>query len=66
MQDELTTAALDVPGVEVIREKTGKAFAGPFYPDQLELLRATLRDMPRREKFAVVANAESFWIHRKP
>lgn len=66
VQETLTTEALDVPGVEVVTETTGKAFAGPFYPDQIDLLRDTLRSMPRRERHQVLANETAAWIHRKP
>lgn len=66
MKTELTTELLDVPGVEVVVETKGKPFCGPFYPDQLDLLRETLRGMPKREKHQVLAGEASLWIYRKP
>jgi hypothetical protein len=61
----LTTEDLAVPAVEVVGAPKGKAVYGPWYPDQLEKLRAFLRDMPKREKFVVVEVTTGFWIHRK-
>lgn len=66
VQEKLNTETLDVPGVEVVETTEGKAFAGPFYSDQIELLRETLRGMPRREKHVVVNAGTGAWIHRKP
>lgn len=66
MQDKpFTTEELAVPGVEVINEPKGKAFAGPYYLDQLDLLRETLRGMPKRERYEVAAGDVGFWIYRK-
>ncbi len=66
VQETLTTEQLDVPGVEVVTKTKGRAFAGPFYPDQIDLLRDTLRGMPKREKHQVLAEAATLWIYRKP
>lgn len=63
---QFSTAELAVPGVEVVNEKPdGRAFAGPFYDDQLSLLRETLRGMPKREQYVVFAANGSHWIYRK-
>lgn len=62
----LTTAALDVAGVEVVNEKpAGRPFAGPFYTDEMDQLREMLRRMPKREAHAVYDAGRSIWIYRK-
>lgn len=61
----LTTETLAVPGVEVVGAPKGKAYAGPYYRDQLEMLRDMLRGMRQRERFVVVEATTAFWIHRK-
>jgi hypothetical protein len=62
----LTTKTLDVAGVEVVEDApNGKPFAGPFYADQFELLRETLRPMPRRNQYVVLATHAGAWIYRK-
>lgn len=61
----LTTADLAVPGIEVVGSPKGKAFAGPYYTDQLEMLRETLRGMPKRERYVVTETTTGFWIYRK-
>ena len=66
VKEKLTTATLDVPGVEVVTESAGKAIVGPFYPDELTDLQEALRQMPKRERHIVVATEQSAWIHRKP
>lgn len=63
--EPLTTESLNVPAVEVVGAPKGKAFAGPFYHDQLELMRDTLRGMPKRERYVVTETTLGFWIHRK-
>lgn len=64
----LTTGQLDVPPVEVVDTvpEGAKAFAGPFYADQLDLLRDMLRDQSKREAFVVVTSDASNWIYRRP
>lgn len=61
----LTTEELNVPPVEVVGAPKGKAYAGPYYLDQMELLRDTLRGMPNRERYVVTETTTGFWIHRK-
>lgn len=62
----LTTAELRVSGVAVVDEKpTGRPFAGPFYADELDLLRETLRKMPKRDEHVVYESNGTSWIHRK-
>lgn len=67
MTDSLTTETLAVPGVEVQDEPgKAKAFMGPFYPDQLELLRDSARKLKVRENHFVAKNGATFWIYRRP
>lgn len=65
VKEKVNTATLGVPGVEVVSEATGKPFLGPFYSDELELLRRTLRQMPKRALHVVLAQSDSLWIYRK-
>lgn len=63
----LTTKALAVPGVEVVANSKGKSITrDPFYPDQLDVMRDTLRAMRRRERFEVAPDGIGFRIYRKP
>lgn len=63
---QLTTAELNVAGVEVVsKQPKRRAFSGPFYADQIDLLRGTLRGMPKRDLYVVYAGEASNWIYRK-
>lgn len=67
MSEPLTTETLNVPGVEVHEDpKDAKAFMGPFYEDQLELLRDSVRQLRVRENHFVARNGLTFWIYRRP
>lgn len=66
-QEKLTTQTLNVPGVEVVaKERAGKPFNGPWYLSEIEDLKTTLREMPRRDNYVVVVTAGTLFIHHKP
>jgi hypothetical protein len=67
MTEPLTTESLAVPGVEVKDGPDGaKAFMGPFYADQLELLRDSAKQLKVRENHFVARSGPHFWIYRRP
>ncbi len=65
---KLTTETLAVPGVQVITKvpKGSSRFAGPFYFDQIELLRETVSGLRNRERYAVVPMGIGFNILKLP
>lgn len=68
INDDLSTASLDVPGVEVLEEipDGSKEDIGPFYADQLDVLRRRAKQLQNRENHFVAKKGLTFWIYRRP
>lgn len=66
--NDLSTETLAVPGVEVLSEipDGAKRDIGPFYADQLDLLRRRAKQLTTRENHFVAQDGLGFWIYRRP
>lgn len=66
--NDLSTATLAVPGVEVLTEipAGSKKDIGPFYADQFDLLRRRAAQLVQREAHFVSKEGQGFWIYRRP